>query len=483
MQKIKLILSILMLTLCLGPVQAETTPTNYMVDKVLHLSVNSSINPATLNYFRTAYLKAKKENYQMILIDMNTPGGLVTTTKDILTLIGDADIPTAIWIRPEGASATSAGAIISVGAHLLYMANGTNIGAATPIQMTGDIEGNKESESDKADNKDEEKSSANKESSKASSVQEKLAEKLKENQQGGGSDARAKAINDLVALVESLAETRGRNTELYAEMIKTAASYKASEAVEKNLINATANSLDDILKHMDGHEILLKGQPLTLNADSPRVDKFEMDLGQKLLDIFANPSLAYLFFLIGAALIYLELQAPGGFIAGSIGALSLIFAGIGFQVLPLNFGALGLIVIAFLLFIMEIYVASYGILSLTGIAALVSGSLFLFRGEDGYLAMDVSLVYSSVAAIVIFMGLIIYIFVRDRKEAQDLDFNNLEGKNATILSEMPSEEEGYFYFQVKANGEIWRARSKSPMTVGEHMKIIKQDDDRNLLEF
>lgn len=163
--------------------------------------------------------------------------------------------------------------------------------------------------------------------------------------------------------------------------------------------------------------------------------------------------------------------------------LSLLFAGIGFQVLPLNFGALGLIVLAFLLFIMEIYVTSYGILSLAGIAALVSGSLFIFRGEDGYLAMDVSLIYSSVAAIVIFMGLIVYIFIRDRKEAQNLDFNNLVGKNATIISEMPSEEEGYFYYQVKANGEIWRARSKSPKTIGDHMKVLKQDDDHNILEF
>lgn len=479
MQKIKLIFSILMLTLCLGPGLAETPPTEYSVDKILHLSVNSSINPATLSYFRTAYKKAEKENYQMILIDMNTPGGLVTTTKDILTLIGDADFPTAIWIRPEGASATSAGAIISVGAHFLYMANGTNIGAATPIQMSGDIEGKKDS-----DNGDEEKEKVEEDDNKApTSLQEKLAEELKKNQQGGSSDARSKAINDLVALVESLAEARGRNAELFAEMIKTAASYKAGEAVENNLIDATANSIEDILAHINGKEIVVKGENFSVSANSPRVDKFEMDLGQKLLDIFANPSLAYLFFLIGAALIYLELQAPGGFIAGSIGVLSLIFAGIGFQVLPLNFGALGLIVVAFLLFIMEIYVTSYGILSLAGIAALVSGSLFLFRGEDGYLAMDVSLIYSSVAAIVIFMGLIVYIFIRDRKEAQNMDFNSLEGKNATIMSEMPSAEEGYFYYQVKANGEIWRARSKSPKTIGGHAKILKQDDDHNILEF
>jgi membrane-bound serine protease (ClpP class) len=476
-QKAKLILSILMFTLCLGPVMAEEASTNYVVDKVLHLRVNSSINPATLSYFRTAYKKAEKEKYQMILIDMNTPGGLVTTTKDILTLIGDADFPTAIWIRPEGASATSAGAIISVGAHLLYMSNGTNIGAATPIQMTGDIEGKKETDEKK--NKDNAKESTE----APKSVQKRLAEELKKNQKGAGGDARAKAINDLVALVESLAETRGRNTELFAQMIKKAASYKASEALKNNLIDATANTIDDIFSHMDGKTITVKGKRLVLSADSPQVENFDMDLGQKLLDIFANPSLAYLFFLIGAALIYLELQAPGGMIAGSIGAICLIFAGIGFQVLPLNFGALGLIVLAFLLFIMEIYIVSYGILSLAGIAALVSGSLFLFRGEDGYLAMDVTLVYSSVAAILIFMGIIVYIFIRDRNEAQDLDFNKLQGKNATIMSELPSEEEGYFYYQVKANGEIWRARSKTSKEIGEHIKIQKQTDDNNLLEF
>jgi membrane-bound serine protease (ClpP class) len=482
------IFAFLAMFVTLGPSHSGEIET-FSVRRILYLNIDSSINPATLNYLSTAYSKARRDQFQMILINLNTPGGLVTTTKDILTLIGDADFPTVIWIRPEGASATSAGAIIAAGAHVLYMSEGTNIGAATPVQMGGDIDGDRPSKTSEDDSDksidDEETKTAERPKSLQEMIRDELGRSNREQpaRDSGGSDMRAKAINDLVALVQSLSEARGRNAELFAEMIRTAASYKAREAQENNLIDGLVNTLQELLVDLDGREIMLKGRDLTLEVNNPEVVELKMDLGQQLLNIFANPGLAYILFMIGAALIYLEMQSPGGFIAGSIGALCLILAGIGFQVLPIHFGALGLIVLSFLFFIMEIYVTSYGILSLAGLASLISGSLFLYRGSDGYIEVGHGLIFSTIAAVVVFIGLIAYMFIRDRKKSIKFDFNNPVGHPGLVVAELDSLEAGIKMYQVRVNGEIWRARTRETKAIGDRIVVKAQNTENNTLEF
>lgn len=401
---------------------------NYPVDRILRLEINSSINPATLNYLQAGFKHAASEDYQALLVIMNTPGGLVSTTKEILTLFGASDIPVIIWIRPEGASATSAGAIIAAGAHILFMSDGTNIGAATPIEISGDIK------------------------------QE---------------DARSKAVNDLVALVQSLAETRGRNAKLFGEMIEKASSFKSQEAAENKLTDGTINTVAELKKSLHNRVIKIKGKKFKIQSNEPLIESFDMDLGQKLLDILANPSTAYILFILGAGLIYLELQTAGGFIAGGIGAVCLLLAGIGFQILPLNFGALGLIVLAFALLVMEIYVTSYGILTLAGVASLVTGSLFLFRTDDAYLHLSTTVIFSTVGAILTFVGLIVWVIIRDRSSKHEVAFNNSVGHKATILAML---EPGIY--QVKVNGEVWRAKGATTYQIGDHVMIETQDDSK-----
>lgn len=425
MKSLSLFLFLSLVSSWLVTTQANETDTRQL-DRILRMDINSSINPATLSYLRAGFEEARTEDYQAILITMNTPGGLVSTTKDILTLFGDSDLPVVVWIRPEGASATSAGAIIAAGAHVLFMSDGTNIGAATPIEMSGDIK-----------------------------------------QQ----DARSKAINDLVALVQSLAETRGRNQKLFGEMIEKASSFKAQEASDKKLIDGVVNTVAELKLALNGKKVKVKGKEIELKTSAPEIISFGMDLGQKLLDILANPTTAYILFVLGAGLIYLEMQAPGGFIAGSLGAVALIMAGIGFQILPLNFGALGLIILAFVLLIMEIYVTSYGVLTLGGVASLIAGSLFLFRSDDAYLHLSHSVIFSTVAAIGCFIGLIAWVMVRDRMHQHQTSFNNTIGQTATILGVL---EEGVY--QVRANGEIWRARGTQGLKSGEHVLVTEQDD-------
>ena len=208
-----LLLSFLLSSLTLAS-SKEKNLVPYPIKNLVVATIDGSINPATLSYLQSAYKKAASIKNSAVLIKLNTPGGMVSTTKDILTLMGNKERPTLIWVTPEGASATSAGAIISSGAHFLFMSEGTNIGAATPVQMGADIP----------------------------------------------KDLRNKAINDLVALVTSLSEARNRNPKMFANMIEKASSYKASEALKQNIINGITSNLDDIFKAINKKAFSLKGK-------------------------------------------------------------------------------------------------------------------------------------------------------------------------------------------------------------------------------
>ena len=410
-------------------IQAKEEPSELNISKILKMEINSPITPATYDYLKSGIEKlGKKSGATAALITMNTPGGLVSTTKDILTLFGKSDYPIFVWVMPEGASATSAGSIISCGAHLLYMTEGTNIGAATPIKMSGDIE---------------------------------------------QKDGRTKAINDLVALVKGLSDIRGRNGKLFGEMISKGKSFSAREAEKSNIINGIANTEAELFKMIDGKIIIIKGKKQKINGSNLVVIEHKMKMGQKILAFFANPAMAYILFLIGAALIYLEFQAPGGFIAGSIGALFLIIAGIGFQVLPINVGALFLIAGSLVLFILEIYIISYGALALAGVAALITGSMLLFKTPDAFMAVNEVAIWSAIAGVLSFIAFVAYFFVKEMSHDRP-DFFSLKGKEADVLELIEKNGNQYTYL-VKVSGERWKATSIKEFTPGDKCKIINQD--------
>lgn len=433
---------------------------DYEIHHLSILKVDSSINPAIKNYISTEFKKLNARKNVAALIKMDTPGGLVSTTKEIMTEIGEANFPVIIWITPEGASATSAGAIIASSAHILVMSEGTNIGAATPITMSGDIDGKKSpldpTNKDKKDLKDE------------------IIKAPK------SSDARAKAINDLVALVTALSKSRGRNPEAFSKMISEAASFDNQVALEKGIIDGVVSSQVKLLEFINGRNVKVKGTEYTLKTKAGmNTEIVDLDPGQALLNVFANPTTAYILFIIGAALLYLEFQAPGGFIAGALGAVFLVLSGIGFQVLPMNYGALGLILLSFILFIIEIYVTSYGILTLGGIASLVFGSLFLFRTENAYLQIQMPVVLAVVAAIVLYVLVIGYVFLNMKRKKGE-HFLTLEGDTG-VISRFDREEENEFFYQIKINGEIWKAKSKNKYDKNTKVKVINQDNDHMIL--
>lgn len=394
------------------------------------LNINSAITPATYDYLSQNLAGVSRNT--LVVIRMNTPGGLVSTTKDIITLIGKEEIPIAVWITPEGASASSAGAIIASAAHFIYMAPGSNMGAATPIGLGGDIK---------------------------------------------ESDGRNKAINDLTAMVRSLSEQRGRPAKPYEEMISSAKSFTDREALKQKMIDGVVSDLEGLLAATNGKTIMLKGKQREVQILPDAISQEVMPtIGQQLLEVIANPSTAYFLFLIGAALIYFELQAPGGFIAGAAGVVFLILAAIAFQVLPLNWGALGLLVLGIGFFVLEIFVTSYGLLSLAGVAVFVLGSLFLFKGEAGYISIEYPVLFSTMAGVLVSVGFLVWYLVKDkRKQKIPKDFFLPIGDKGKVVSQNGSAA------MVKVRGEIWKAASPDLLMEGDAVEVTRVDPEHLII--
>jgi membrane-bound serine protease (ClpP class) len=400
------------------------------VKEIANFEINSAISPATFRYLER--IKALSPE-TAILIKLNTPGGLVSTTKDILTLLGSQQRPVIIWVTPEGASATSAGAILSSAAHFLFMNEGTNIGAATPIGLGSDI---------------------------------------KEN------DQRSKAVNDLVALVKSLSESRGRPQAPFIEMIERAKSYTANEALKLKFIDGIIYHRSDLISAINGKTVQIQGEKTLITVDSNLEWKeMEFDFADDVLNVIAHPSTAYILFIIGVALIYFELQAPGGYIAGSIGVICLLLAALAFQVLPLNWVALGLLLAGIVFLVLEIYITSYGLLALAGIGSFIAGSLFLFDSKEAWLMVNYQVLYSTLAAVTASVGLLTWYLVNENKKLSKIpDFFIPLNETGTVLNRLDSD-----FYQIKVRGEIWKAQSTEELQANDNIQVLKQSDRDHLV--
>lgn len=402
----------------------------YRVTEISHLEISSAISPATYDYLKFHFKKVPAGS--LILIKMNTPGGLITTTKDIITLIGAQDKPVVVWVTPEGASAASAGAIIASSAHFILMSAGTNMGAATPVGLGQDI-----------------------------------SEK----------DGRSKMLNDLKAMVRSLSHSRNRPAEPFEQMIETAKSFTAQEALKAKFIDGVIDAdhtLKDILDHKS---FTLLGKVRELEIDSTALSKaYEPTMGQSILNVLANPSTAYLLFLVGVALVYFEFQAPGGFIAGGVGISFLVMAAIAFQVLPLDWGAFALIFIGIILLIMEIYITSYGLLALSGVVAFVAGSLFLFHDEAGFISVNYKMLLSTLLGVSFAILVIVWFYFKDKRNQKipSSFFLPIGSMGKVMKIDGP-------LFQVKVKGEIWRGTSSDALLVDDDVEVTAVDSEKLII--
>jgi len=400
---------------------------DYDVQEISRFEINGAISPATFDYLSTQLKKTPEQS--LILIKINTPGGLVTTTKEIISLLSEQNKPVVIWITPSGASAASAGAIIASSADFIFMDAGTSMGAATPVG---------------------------------------LGEDIKE------SDGKSKIMNDLLALVRAQSQMKNRPYGPFEQMVSKAESYTPKEALDLKIIDGIVSTQAQIIEVLNEKTFVLKDGVRNLKMNpNLEVKDYEHNVGQAILNILANPSTAYFLFLIGAALIYFELQAPGGFIAGSIGSIFLILAGIAFQVLPLNWGAFGLIILGIILLVLEIYIVSYGILGVAGGLSILGGSLFLFDTELSYITINYTLILSCFFGVMGGIGTVLYFLSKEKKKDIHSEKLFLDLNTTGIVLNTPQLSRPYF--QIKVRGEIWRAMSDDVFEIGETVKLVDLD--------
>lgn len=415
--------------------------------KAVFISIEGAIGPATKDYFVRSLEKAKTSNASLFIIQMNTPGGLDSSMRDIIQAILASDIPVVTYVTPSGARAASAGTYILYASHIAAMAPATNLGAATPVQIGGSSPPQLPSGDDQKNKKDDNKPAPM-----------------------NNKDAMSrKAINDAVAYIQGLAELRGRNREWAEKAVREAVSLTASDALKQNVIDLIAADLSDLLKQIHGKTIKTQHREIVLDTEGMVLENIEPDWRNQLLSIITDPNVAYILMLIGIYGLIFEFSNPGAFIPGTVGAICLLLALFAFQALPINYAGFALIILGIIFMVAEAFVPSFGALGIGGVAAFVIGSIILMDTDvPGYgvslpLIGSIALVSSALFAIVLVMAL------KSRRRPVVSGQEELVGAIAEATQDF--EQQGY----VHLHGENWNAISKKPVRKGEKLIVTKLD--------
>ncbi|MCG2720490.1 MAG: nodulation protein NfeD, partial [Thermodesulfovibrionales bacterium] len=323
------------------------------------ITVNGAINPVVSEYLNKTILKANEKKVEALVIELDTPGGLDTSMRTIVKDIIASEVPVIVFVSPSGSRAASAGAFITLAAHIAAMAPGTNIGAAHPV-----------------------------------GVGEKMDKTMSE-----------KATNDAAAYIRSLAEKRGRNAQWAEDAVRKSISSTEKEALEQNVIDLVANNLNSLLSDIDGRNIeTIMGEKI-LHTKDAAVQREEIGIRQKILGFISDPNVAYMLMLLGFYGLFFELTNPGSLFPGVLGGICLILAFYAFQTLPVNYAGLLLIILAIILFILEVKIISHGVLTIGGIIAMIIGSLMLFDSPAPFMKLSLAVILPAVAITTLFFTL------------------------------------------------------------------------------
>ena len=397
---------------------------------VVVLPATGVVDQVLAGYLQEGIAVAARNGASAVVIRLNTPGGSLDSTQRIVSSLLDAPVPTIVWVAPSGARAASAGTFITMAGHVAVMASGTNIGAASPVSGSGeDIPGT-------------------------------LGQKV---------------LNDAIANIRSIAEVRGRNADWAEETVRDARSSAASEAVEVGAVDGIADSIDAVIAFAEGRSVSVVGEPVTISLAGATVEELAMNPFQELLHLLSDPNISFILFTIGFYGLLFELQNPN-FVTGILGALAIILAFIGFGSLPLNIGGLLLILLAIVLFGLELTVTSHGLLGAGGLIvfALGASALFTQPGDpfQPLAAVTPSVIATTTITAGIFLGLIVWAAVRSRGMASPGGvYGSLTipaGAAGVVRSAI--EPLGSVY----AAGEEWSARSSdgSPLLRGTPVRIV-----------
>ncbi len=402
--------------------------------KIVEIEINGSINPSTVDYIKTALSEARAQDAKALLILMDTPGGLLNSTKDIVKMLLNSEIPVIVYVYPRGATATSAGVFITLSAHVAAMSPGTSIGAAHPVML---------GRGQKGPGKSEEKDD------KSPDVMDEKIE------------------NFASSFIESIAQERGRNAKWAVESVRKSASVTADEALSKKVVDIISPDIPTLLSEIDGRDVKVNDRSVRLETAGAHTQRLEMSLRQKVVNILSTPDIAFLLLSLGSLGIFLEFYNPGMIFPGVAGLISLLVGFVSLQILPFNYAGLILLFLAMALLISEVYVTSYGLLSLAALACLVFGGLLLFDTPDS----DLRVSKGTIAAVAISIGLlsvfIVYLGIDSFRVPVRGGFEGMLGQKGEVISW--SQKSGKVFIR----GEYWEATGEREFSPGEKIKVTE----------
>jgi len=393
---------------------------------VISIKIDGAINPVTAEYVQDGIAKATREQATCLLVHLSTPGGLLQSTRVIVSSILESPVPVIVYISPAGAHAGSAGVFITMAAHVAAMAPGTNIGAAHPVGM----------------------------------------------QPITDSILNEKGTNDAAAFIRTIAEKRNRNMQWAEEAVRKSVSITENEALQKRVIDLIADNEQGLLNELDGRKVQLVSAAVTLHTKGARVTLYEMGFVAKILNILSDPNFTYLILMLGFYGILFELYNPGAILPGIVGVIALILAAYSMHTLPINYAGLALIVFGIILFLLEIKIASHGILSIGGIVSLLAGSMIFLRSHSSLEFVHISrvVIISCTAVTALFFLTVIGLGLRAQRRRVVTGIEGLSGATAYCLDTLDPAG------TVMLQGEVWNAESISgKIEQGEmvHVKEIK----------
>jgi membrane-bound serine protease (ClpP class) len=443
------------------------------------LTVQGAIGPATTDYLVRGLEAARTEGSRLVILKLDTPGGLDTAMRDIIQAILNSPVPVATYVSPSGARAASAGTYILYASHVAAMAPGTNLGAATPVQIGGMPGAPAPNES--ADDGARDRGGDGEPTAEGESAPDGAREEAGDAGQPTRSERAAretepatamerKLINDAVAYIRELAELRGRNADWAERAVREGASLGAGEAIGQGVIDVVAESLEDLLLQIDGRSVRLAVGTVTLETAGLSVEAIDPDWRNELLSILTNPNVAYILMLIGIYGIIFELANPGAIVPGVIGGISLLLALFAFQALPINHAGFALMVLGLALMVAEAFAPSFGILGIGGVVAFIFGSLLLV--DTGVEAFELSL------AVVIGVGIVSALVVigvsrmafRAWRRRVVSGAKVMLGQRTVALDDFRRGQG-----QVRYQGEIWGARCDAPVRRGQSLRVVAID--------